>query len=641
MMRKPKIIDKNKPREKIQAKNKNEPKGGKALWWKLQDEWHTEVFALLEYLDQNQPYRALLNRYFRAVFRNRPAMTESSMRTAQSMGLPSDRLLLNVGRAVISTKKNRVAKNNGRTRFMTNGADYETRERAGLLEKYCAGLDYQQDTHGSMKRMFTDEEVCGTGCVKVYDDDDEVVTEYVDIDRIVVDEEACVGGKTYELHDRVWMSREMVLEEYADILGEEEIMKAPSDERRSASSGVVSDRIQLVESFKLPFHAGGESLHTVSIKTASWSEEWKHDKFPYAFFRGETTEGFYGEGSMERGNPLSIELQQLLRTAHLGIKLGSVHRYHVNDESEVVDSEINNDVGSIVHWSGAVPVTKEVSNSVPSEVWQQIDWLYQMYYRLEGVSEQSAAARKEKGIDAAVALREQADMEADRMSILSQDFEWARVHINELQIEAARRIHERKGEYKVQFPLDGDGYLEIDFGEVDLKRNQFIMQPYPASSLPQTPSARAQWIEERMSSQLITPEIGRKLMNMPDIDREMSMLTAAERDVDRTLDHMMKAKNKDKSGLPVYLSPEIFQNLPLALERATLKYLSLRLIPGVPEDRLDLLRRFAKAAFDLNLKRKALENPAPAPGLAPAAPPMEQPAMPAGPAVAPPGMPPM
>lgn len=633
----------NLKREKILA-GKQDPKGGKALWWKLEEDWHVEVFALLDYLDQHQPMRALLNRYFRAVFRNRPSMTEASMRTAKSMGLPSDRLMLNVTKALINTKKNRVAKNNGRTRFLTNGADYDTRERAELMEKFCAGLDYDQDTHASMKRGFTDEEVCGTGCVKVYDDDDEVCTEYVDIDRIVVDEDACVGGKTYELHDRVWMSREMVLEEYADVLGEAEIMDAPSDERKSASSGTVADRILVVESWKLPFSTGGEGRHTISIKTASHGEDWDSDTFPFAFFRGEETEGFYGEGSAERANPLSIELQKLLRSAHLGIALGSTHAYHVHEDSEVLDAEINNDVGRIIHWSGTVPVTKEVSNSVPSEVWKQIDWLYQMVYRLEGVSEQSASARKEPGIDAAVAMREQADMEADRMSLLGQDFETFRVNINELQIEAARRIYKRKGEYKIKFPLDGDGYLEIDFGEVDMKRDEMIMQPYPASSLPQTPSARAQWIEERMASQLITPEIGRKLMQMPDIEREMSMLTAAERDIDKTLDHMMKSK-KDRDGLPVYLTPEGVQNLALAHQRAISKYLTLRLVPGVPTDRLELLLRFAEQAYQLDLKRKrdeaaALAPPAPPGGAMPQAP-MAQPALPAGPAVAPAGMPPM
>lgn len=643
--RKPKVIDKNPPREKIQGKKEVEPKGGKALWWKLDKNWHTEVFATLDYLDQNQPLRSLLNRYFRAVYRNRPQLAASSAAVARSMGLPADRLLLNVTKALINTKKNRIAKNNGRTRFMTNGANYDQREMATLLEKFCAALDYQQGTHGAMKRGFTDEEVCGTGVVKVYDDEDEVCTEYVDIDRIVVDDEAVVGGKTFELHDRVWMSRDVALEELAGVLSEEAIMNAPGDNRKSASQGVVSDRICVVESWKLPFVAGGEGLHTISIKGTlegcSWAEDWKEDRFPFAFFRGEETESFYGEGAAERANPLSIELQQLLRTSHLSMKLCSVPHYDVHDDAEIEDVEINNEVGSIRRWSGNVPIRKEVSNSVPPEMWSRIDWLYQMVYRLEGVSEQSASARKEPGIDAAVAMREQADMEADRMSLLSQDFEKWRVEINELQIEAARKIHTRKeksGGYKVKFPMDGDGYLEINFGEVNLKRDQVIMQPYPASSLPQTPSARAQWIEERMKSGLITLEVGRKLTQMPDIDREMSMLTAAERDVDKTLDHMMKAKPK-KGGKLVYLTPEIFQNLTLARERATAKYLSLRLVDGVPEARLELLRRFAQQCFELELKRKAMEQAGQAPpgtGQPPA-----QPALPAGPAVVPPGAPPI
>lgn len=638
--RKPKVVDRpgNFQREKIKTKNKIESKtGGKALWWKLQEEHHVEVFALLDYLEQNQPMRTLLNRYFRAVYRNRPQVTTNSLRTAKSMGMPSDRLCMNIAKSIINTKKNRIAKNNNRTRFMTNGADYAKRELAFLMEKYCAGLDYEQGTHAQMKRMFTDSEVCGTGAVKVYEDGDRVVTEYVDIDDIVVDEDGCEGGRTYEWHQDIWISREQALEDYADILTEEAIAKdAPGDERRTSSTGLVSDRIRLVESWKEPFSKGGaDGLHTISIKGKSWSEPW-HGPAPFAFLRSELTEGFYGEGTCERVNPKSVELQKLLRTGHTAIAMSSLPSWLVQADDEITDGEFNNDIGNIKRYTGSQPPIKEVSNSVPREIWQQIDWLYSMSFREEGVSEQSAAARKEPGIVAAVAMREQSDLETDRLAILSQEFEQARVDINELQLEAAKRISERGKGYKVRFPMDGDGYLEIDFAEIDFDRDKVIMQPYPASSLPQTPSARAQWIEERMESGLIPPEVGRKLMQMPDIEAEMSMLTAAERDIDKTLDHMLKSKPVE--GLPVYLPPEPFQNLALAVARATSKYLQLRLIPGVPKDRLELIQQFATQAHQMLTKKQATEAALNAPA-APAPADMSQPAPAAGAAPAPQGMP--
>lgn len=632
--RKPKVVERpgNIQREKIKTKNKIESKtGGKALWWKLQEKHHEEVFALMDYLEQHQPLRRLLNRYYRALFRNRMLLTDASLRTAKAMGLPADRLTLNIPKSIINTKKNRIAKNNNRTRFMTSGADYHLREQGFLMEKYCAGLDFEQDTHGAMKRMFTDSEVCGTGLVKVYDDEDDVVTEWTDIDEIVVDDDDVKGGKTFMLHQDTWISREMALEEYADILGEENIINAVGDNRREASTGVVSDRIRLIESWKLPFRKGGDDgLHVISIVNSSHAEKWDLDCFPFAELRSEATEGWYGEGTCERVNPKTTELNKLLRNSHLAINLCSIPSYLVHEDDEITDAEFNNEIGHIKRFTGQTPPTKEVSNSVPPEVWRQIDWLYSMAFREEGVSEQSAAARKEPGITAAVAMREQSDLETDRCALLSQDFEKARVDINKLQLLAAKRLVERGKSYKVRVPMDGDGYLELDFKELDFDRNKVIMQPYPSSSLPQTPTARAQWIEERVDKGTITIEVGRKLMQMPDIEAEMTSITAPERDVEKTLDHIMRAK-PDKDGKLVYLPPEPFQNLELAWKVATSKYLQLRLIPGVPRARLELIQRFAtqakrmwdKAQLEEKAKLAAMQGPPPG-----APPMMSQPAMP-------------
>lgn len=90
-------------------------------------------------------------------------------------------------------------------------------------------------------------------------------------------------------------------------------------------------------------------------------------------------------------------------------------------------------------------------------------------------------------------------------------------------------------------------------------------------------------ISEYMEAKFIGPEEGVKLMDIPDLDAANNLLTAAIDDIDMTIELMIDDM--------VYNPPEPMQNLELGLKRFQSAYLRAR-VDGVPEERLELLRRW-------------------------------------------------
>jgi hypothetical protein len=106
---------------------------------------------------------------------------------------------------------------------------------------------------------------------------------------------------------------------------------------------------------------------------------------------------------------------------------------------------------------------------------------------------------------------------------------------------------------------------------------------FPVSSLPQTPGAKYQRVNEMRQDGYLDMAEARRLMDMPDIQAEDDLGNAAIDDVDAVIGKIL---DDDK---PTLLPPEPYQNLQLLLTRANASYLFAR-HHGCEEDRLQMLR---------------------------------------------------
>ena len=168
----------------------------------------------------------------------------------------------------------------------------------------------------------------------------------------------------------------------------------------------------------------------------------------------------------------------------------------------------------------------------------------------------------------------------------------------------------------------------IKWSEVKIDKNYMVMQMWPTSMLPTTPTGKLAYVQELIAAGMIDQAIGLSLMEFPDTDGYMSLKTAPLEDIMATLDHLLYGKG--------FISPEPFQDLDMGIEIMQLAYLRAKM-DGAPDSRLDNLRRWMAMAEKMRSKAKMAAMPQ-VPGVIPGQP--LPPAMEANQAMgAPPGAP--
>jgi hypothetical protein len=191
------------------------------------------------------------------------------------------------------------------------------------------------------------------------------------------------------------------------------------------------------------------------------------------------------------------------------------------------------------------------------------------------------------------------------------------LELAKLSIDTAKEIYEEEGEYTVNVP--GKKFIQtIDWKDIDLENDEYVMKAYPVSSLPQTPEGRLQTITEYMQAGLMSPRTGRKLLDFPDLEAVEDLANAEEDYLNEIFEKMIE------DG--VYTAPEPYDDLPLAKELC-LEYYARGKCSGLEEEKLDLLRRFSDQLDLLVSQSMPPAAPAAMPGMeaAPQANPMAPP----------------
>ena len=183
---------------------------------------------------------------------------------------------------------------------------------------------------------------------------------------------------------------------------------------------------------------------------------------------------------------------------------------------------------------------------------------------------------------------------------------------------------------------EGSGVEKIDWKDIKMEEDEYIMRIQPIGSLPQTPAAKLASVTEMHMNGMFTKEEAHQLLEFPDIDRANKLKNAHIDLIDKIIDDMIDNNN--------FAPPEPYFNLVLGVERVQQAY-NLGKLEGVPEQRLELLRRWIAQAVSKMDKAKQQTQPPPmmAPGMGP---PVGAPEMALGgpgaippPEVMPPGMP--
>lgn len=529
---------------------------------------------------------------------------------------------LNVTAACIDTITAKVAKNRPQPRFIVSGGSWPEQVKGRLLDKFTIGHFYETKAYETAPEVFVDSLEFGTGLAYIGKNaDNKLYVERVMPDECYVDDLDGQYRKPRQLFRRRQMQREMLLAEYPDRT--EEILAAGNSTQRPGytTADSADNTVEVWEAWHLPSKKGHDDGRHVKLidKCVLEDEKWNVDDFPFVVLRfKKRTNGFWGKGVAETVAGIQLELNRLMRSVSEQLRRKGRGRTYLPIGSKIEPAHLTNGIGDVIKYAGSVAPHTDNQNAVSQEEFNQIDRLYQKAFQECGVSELSAAAKKPAGLDAAVALREYSDIESERFALAHQAYEQFFMDYAKLSIKLITKQYGWK-QYKVKAPTRRF-LLEIDWARIDLEEDAFVMQMFPVSSLPQTPSARYQRVQEMLQDGMIDKAVAQRLLDYPDLESETNLANAIIDDADATISKILD--DEDPELMPL----EPYQNLDMIISRANSAYLYAR-HHKCEEFRLQMLRDLIDSAT----AQKAML-------VAPPAPPMAGPPGAGMPPPGPPGM---
>lgn len=608
----------------------------KQRWWEVEDESEraAAVVAMGKGLSDNNLTRQQTMLLHARMYENadltslhgRDYADAVIRQTFMSSGL----MTLNVAAACVDTLTAKVTKNHPRPSFQCSGASWDKQIKARNLDKWARGYMYETKVFRHSRQVFVDGCEFGTGYLFLYPVNGKLQCERAIGAEIFVDTLDGQYGTPRQMMRRKFVDRDILKRLYGRDAEKLKIVcdagKAEMEVDSGATESVAENTVEVWEAWHLPSGKGAsDGWHVIAVDGGElYREKWKVECFPFVIYRfKKRTTGFEGKGVVETVQGLQVEINRVVKSLSQQYRRKGKGRTYLPMGSKVVPSHLTNeDGGDIIFYAGGVPPTVDNGNAIAQEDWNYLNLLYQKAFQECGISELSASAKKPSGLDAAVALREYSDIESERFAPQHQDWEQFFVDFIETSIELIKHQY-GYAEYKVLVPGRRD-LLEVDWKSIDLDRDSYIMQIFSVSSLPQTPSARFQRVEELRAKGYITDPVAKRLLDFPDIEAEENLGNAMIDDVDATISHILDDET------PKLMPLEPYQNLDMMIERATASYLYSR-HRGCPEERLRLLRNLIDNATKQKAALQTMAQPA-MPG-APGAP------MPGAPAGAPPAPP--
>ncbi len=603
-------MKKGKP-ERLEGR-KNEYSAAPAVWWKAEAglERANMVTAAAKQLVEQQSERSQMNLMHARLYGNNDLQAFGGRAYSLSMANQmKTRVQINVIASCIDTLGAKIAKSRPRPSCQTNGGSWNMQQRAKKLNDFMEGVFYETKffVHAVLQFLFAC--VFGTGALKVFlNDEGRLEIENVFIDELYVDDVDAKYGKPKQLFHRRMIDRDELLALAAGWKCGEEVLEAikmatpPED---SATEKGFADKLEVWEAWKLK--SGSKSkdgLHTIAIVGAELlCEEWEHTFFPFSFLKFKPRIlGFWGQGLAETLTGIQVSINRTAQSIEEQLRRKGRGRIFVQQGSKVLPQHLTNGIADIVSFLGHPPIVDN-GNAVASEDYQYLKDQIAQAFQISGVSQLSAAMQKPSGLDAQVALREFTDIESERFAPLSQGWDSNALNVTEICI-ALVAASGGKG-YKVRLP-NKRFIVDIDWKDIDMKRDDFILQMFPVSSLPSHPGARYQKVKEMYSDGVIDLATFKKLMDFPDIKAEAQLGNAAMDDAACVIGYILD------EATPRYEPPDQYQNLELLISLGTASLLYAK-HHGAEEERLDMLRRLIDESAELKNQATAAAA-APPPG---------------------------
>lgn len=586
------------------------PSAKKNWWEESKDKMYAAVDAAIQTIDNAQANRRLNNIKFSRMYGNYEATANLQNYAFSEDG--TNRPVLNVLQSVIDAVAAKVAKDRPKVSFITSGSnDYFLKLRAQKLTSYVEGAFKQAKFQQNADLAFRDAEICGTGFVKWFIQDNQVKSEWCFQDEIKVDEIDGLKQEPRSMHQVKLAPRDQVLAWFPEFKEEIEQVQPAYIGRNTMQT--VADVILIKESWHLPSTKDAEDgVYAITIDNKTLiCEPYKKQYFPITTYRWYPRPlGYFGRSISEEIYSIQIEINKILRTIQQSQELFAVPMFLVENGSDVSeDVLLTNTIARMVPYTGTPP--QFVSpQALSQEVYQHLNSCINWAFQIVGLSQDAASGEKPSGVESAVAMREVADIQTGRFSQVSTRWEEFYIENARILVDMSKDLYEDNKDLSVNFS-ENRILKEIKWKKVDLEDNPYDILTFPTSMLPDTPAGKTATISEYIDKEWISKEKGMQLLSIdPDVDGDVKLQTSSLSLIEKWITEMAE------DG--IVHQPDPMTNLPLTQSVAQNSY-ALLVAEGCPEDNLQLIRDFINATITMQQQPPPGQQQMPQAPLAPMA----------------------
>lgn len=613
----------------------------------IDSNWHTLtgdeqakcLTRVFESVVEQSTYQREAHEYHVALYAGEAAGTGVRGHTMRGAGYLRSTLPDNVCRSLVDTLQAKIGKVRPLPRVMTSRGNWKNQRRAKKMKQFIEGVFYNQRVFEELTSPWIrDAAVCGNGYLAVMIHGDAIVTERVHPWELFVDEWDGRYGKPRNLY----RCRTVDAGVLAKLYGHEDAIKVArgkrwieSDDYATGMYSETTDRVDVLEAWHLcddvAAHAPGKKVpdhdctgrHVVAIQGhVLVSEPFRRGMFPIARLSYcDPITGYFGSGLVEQLEGYQHEINAANE------KLAEQHRLSgalvtLPDGGDVTATEINNDVGTILHTTPGVEPKVWQMDLVSQTLSQRPAELSERARNNAGISQMAAQSQKPSGITSGVALQTLDDVETERFVIFGRQYEGGCLDLSRIYLDCATEIAEEHGDMAVGVPLRSGAILDLSWKDVVV--DGFQLRIFPSSELPTKPAAQLERLTQMFDSGQWDVDSLYMLSDNPDVQSQFELLIAHKLVVRDMVERMCDA---DEDTVDAYLPPTPYQDYEWAA-KYTQQVLNAGLLEGMPELNQQLLRDYIA---DNQAELEKLAPPPAAPAPMPMADPNMPPAMPAAP----------
>lgn len=584
-------------------------------WWLADNDKDlvAQTLSTVEYLKRTNAHRIRQASIFTRLFSGKPLYnylaSNSSLETSNQ--LPIGRPTANVVYSCTDTLVSRISQDRPKPVFLTDGGNYKEQKMAKEANAFIQGEFFRTKAYDLMALQLRDSCVLGNGFLKVFQKDDKVMLERTLETELLTDFNDAYYDNPRQLIQIKLVDRSVMQDRFPDAEGIIAGAVHGNVDSTPRSTETISDQFIMAEAWHLPSGKDADDGRHVIVCSEGviLDEEWEKDRFPFnRLGYNPNIVGFFSQGLAEILMPGQMEIYRMLIVASQSLELMGVPRIYIDELSKILETSFNNRIGTIIKGRGQAPEFINATSNNP-EIYEWIKWLIQNAYQMSGISALSAASQKPPGLNSGEAIRSYDDLQTDRFAAMARRYQTNSADLAYLMIDCANDIVEETGKYTTVYP-GKDGTREIDFKNIRLLKNNFVIQCFEESSLPKDPAGRQAKLSEMLAAGEITNQEFRRLSNFPDLEQSDKLAASLEERILHALDEIIE--NGDKNYADI--APDNFILDPSDLATTLcVNYINLYATRGLEDAKMDVLRDWFTQVQ--NLKQAA--QPPPPQGMPP------------------------